>query len=81
MWSYRIIRKKIGIVKYYAIHEAYYDDNGKVWTITENPSEVSGDTPEEVVHNLRLMLQDAKKYSVLDYNAIPEKGSTSPLSS
>jgi hypothetical protein len=61
MWNYRVVRKKsIYIdrtnkkerVDYtYAIHEAYYDENGHVEAITQEPVEPFGENVEELRHS------------------------------
>ena len=86
-WNYRIVRKKVEDnpeVFRYGIHEAYYDKNGKISAITEEPEDVvsfTGDiepdglkTHEEVLKEiLRLMLLACDK-PMLDWDKIPEEG-------
>ena len=82
-WHYRIVkttyRETATPHVSYAIHEAFTDDAGKVWAITEDPVDVSGDTPEEVVKALEDMLADAETHSVLDRDRVPEPGAVNPM--
>jgi hypothetical protein len=81
MWNYRVVRKKsIYIdrtnkkerVDYtYAIHEAYYDENGHVEAITQEPVEPFGENVEELRHSW-VMMAEAFGQPVLDDSNIPE---------
>jgi hypothetical protein len=83
MWNYRVIRKKsIHIdptykkesVDYtYAIHEAYYDKNGYVGAVTQDPVEPFGENVEELRHSW-VMMAEAFGQPILDYENIPEAG-------
>jgi len=83
MWNYRVVRKKNtyidpankkGRVDYtYAIHEAYYDENGHVGAITQEPVEPFGQNVEELRHSW-VMMAEAFGQPVLDYGNIPEPG-------
>jgi hypothetical protein len=83
MWNYRVVRKKNTSIDpknkkervdyTYAIHEAYYDENGHVGAITQEPVEPFGDTVEELRHSW-VMMAEAFGQPVLDYNNIPEPG-------
>lgn len=51
----------------YGLVECYYDDDGNIKFTTERFIEPSGETKEELIENLEMMLKDAKKdASVLD---------------
>jgi hypothetical protein len=83
MWNYRVVRKKNTFIDptnkkervdyTYAIHEAYYDENGHVGAITQEPVEPFGDTAEELRHSW-VMMAEAFGQPVLDYDNIPEPG-------
>ena len=45
----------------YGLVEAYYNDKGDLWLTTERFIEPSGETKEELIENLEMMLKDAKK--------------------
>jgi len=82
-WNYRVVRKKhtwndptqnTEREDYsYAIHEAYYDDNGYVGAITQEPVAPYGDTVEELRHSW-VMMVEAFGQPILDYENIPEPG-------
>ena len=45
----------------YGLTEAYYNDKGELWLTTERFMKPSGETKEELIENLEMMLNDAKK--------------------
>ena len=67
MWNYRIIKDK----DEYGLHEVIYNDDGDISAYTEN-AEIIGETPEDILQALRLMLDDAQKsyYNILDASKI-----------
>ena len=83
MWNYRVVRKKNIFldpvdknekVDYtYAIHEAFYDKNGHVGAITQDPVEPFGEDIEALRHSW-VMMAEAFGLSILDYEDIPEPG-------
>jgi hypothetical protein len=83
MWNYRVVRKthiytdpkdKKEKVDYtYAIHEAYYDNNGFVGAITQDPVEPFGEDIEGLRHSW-VMMAEAFGQPVLEYDNIPEPG-------
>jgi len=73
MWNYRVVRKKELTHFTYAVHEAYYDNNGKVGSITQKAINPFGETIEELRHSW-LMMAEAFGKPILDYDDIPEPG-------
>jgi hypothetical protein len=83
MWNYRVVRKKNVDADAkdkkekanftYAIHEAYYDRNGHVGAITQDPIEPFGENIEELRHAW-VMMAEAFGQPILDYDNIPEPG-------
>lgn len=69
-WNYRIIRHHTKHDDYYAVHEAYYE-NDKIWATTENPIAPKGDNKDDVIKTLRMMLNDVTKAPVLDEKDLP----------
>ncbi|MFH1951206.1 MAG: hypothetical protein ABIL06_06300 [Pseudomonadota bacterium] len=67
MWNYRVVRKKNTYIDpinrkervdyTYAIHEAYYDENGHVGAITQDPVKPFGENMEEVRHSWVMMAE------------------------
>ncbi|MCP4681951.1 MAG: addiction module protein [Desulfobacterales bacterium] len=83
MWNYRVVRKKNIYFDHskedervdytYAIYEAYYDNNGYVGAITQDPVEPFGENIEELRHSW-VMMAEAFGKPILDYDNIPEPG-------
>lgn len=71
VWHYQIMKHvKEGYI-WYCLHEVYHEGK-KVCCWTEG-AEIEGDeTPESIIEILEMMLADARKYPVLDYNMEPE---------
>lgn len=66
-WNYRVLRKGyIGLEYTYAIHEVYYDENGKPVMCTENPVCPMGENPIELKEDLDRYRQALGK-PILDY--------------
>jgi hypothetical protein len=57
----------------YGIHEAYYDKNGKVLAVTEDPVEPHGETVQEMRRSW-CMMAEAFGQPILDFDCIPEPG-------
>ena len=68
MWNYRIIKNKD---ESYGLYEVIYNDEGKISAHSED-SEIIGETPEDILQTLRLMLDDANKsyYNILEAEKI-----------
>ena len=66
-WNYRIVKNSSGQEDCYAIHEAYYKRRKKPHSISQDPIPAEGETKEEVIEELKMMLHDAEKYDVLNY--------------
>ena len=61
-WNYRIIKWKCPRTAeiYYTLNEVYYHDDGRPRAYCER-DEVMGDTKQEIIDVLEMMLKDAKK--------------------
>ncbi len=68
MWNYRIIKNKD---ESYGLYEVIYNDKGEISAHSED-SEVIGESPEDILQTLRLMLDDANKsyYNILEAEKI-----------
>lgn len=66
-WNIRIMRHtKPG--EWYALHEVYYDDDGRVISWTQEPLDISGESVEEIYHYIKLIGDSLSKYpEVLDF--------------
>ncbi len=83
-WNHRIVRRKDpdGTLTF-AVHEAYYDSEGRIYAITADSVAPMGDTPMELYQEfmtMKMMVMKDKDRSarILDYDAIPEPGAVSP---
>ena len=74
--NYRIIRRVTSDGDWFAIHEVYYDGDGKPRSATTEPVAAASETPEGGVEVLQQMLHDALKYPSLSYELLvaAEKG-------
>ena len=61
-WNYRIIKRasKDEPECYYALNEVFYKENGKPMAFSDADT-IVGNSPEEIVEVLKMMLKDAKK--------------------
>lgn len=68
MWNYRIIKNKDNS---YGLYEVIYNDDGEISAHSEDP-EVIGESPEDLLASIRLMLDDANKsyYDILEADKI-----------
>jgi hypothetical protein len=79
MWNFRVVRKRYvahdteRVSHTYAIHEAYYDNNGHVGAVTRDPVEPFGENIEELRHSW-VMMAEAFGLPILDFDSIPEPG-------
>ena len=77
-WNHRVVKRMFeGGESCFGIHEVYYDENNKVWAISSEPDEVSGDTLDDLKQTLEWM-QASLNAPVLDYDKIPEEGAICP---
>ena len=67
MWNYRIIKDK----DTYGLYEVIYNDDGEILAHIEEP-EVFGESAEDLLQTLRLMMDDAQKsyYNILKHDEI-----------
>lgn len=85
-WNHRVVRRVFpdapGTPVLYGIHEAFCDNQGRVWGITEEPVRVTSDGEEpDPVAALRWTLDKMLKAldkPVIDYDKIPEEGALTP---
>lgn len=62
MWNYRVVRTLIPtsspfMEEDYAIHEVYYNDDGSIWGMTEQPVPIHGENLEDLRVGLEYMMQ------------------------
>ena len=60
-WNYRVIKSTNDIGETcYQIHEAFYNENGELALITENPVSPAGEPLDELKRDLEMMIEDLK---------------------
>ncbi len=64
-WNYRIVHFETDVGDYYDLHEVYYDDDNTPFMRTSE-GKAYGETKEEVLSVLEMMLHDAVKSPVLE---------------
>lgn len=64
-WNYRIIKYDTNKNIVYRIHEVFYDEKGKIEGFTEDAVFAQGETVDELISDLQMMINDAKKYPIL----------------
>jgi hypothetical protein len=72
-WNYRVIKHDEKETVYYNIHEVYYDKKGKVDGISLENIAPMGETKEEVIEDLKIMLNDANKHPVLSMTELEKR--------
>lgn len=60
-WIYRIIKHDKSKPVYFAVHEVYYDDKGRIENWTADPINAIGDNKQEVLKTLKHMIEDTKQ--------------------
>jgi hypothetical protein len=83
-WNYRVVRRLVpsdvtgGVQPLFAVHEAYYDAEGRCWGITERAVSPSGDTLKEFRGDFAMYNTDVRRRPVLNYEDVPEPGAINP---
>ena len=69
-WNYRIFKRNYDGETLYELHETFYDKDNKPDSWTKEPEFGPYESACELIEELRVMLEDAKKYKndVLDYD-------------
>ena len=51
---------------WYAVHEVFYNEAGRPFTMTEDPVDIAGRSPKEVREYLKMIQRDIERLPVLD---------------
>jgi len=75
-WNHRIVRKFYKHVHrddtmLFQIHEVFYNPDGSVMSITEEPTRIMEESVEDLQKTLE-RLQECLKHPVLDYDTLKE---------
>lgn len=64
-WNYRVVKKRA----YLAIHEAYYDENGNVHSLSEDPVSPESEDLAQLKTALELM-QETLNEDIIDFEQL-----------
>ena len=69
-WNFRLVKHRQRNLKrmWYGVHEVFYTDKGKPWTMTRDPVTIDGESVKEVLGYLEMIRQDLKRLPALDAN-------------
>ena len=76
-WNYRIVSEKAPEGEFLQLYEVYYDDDGKINGMTENPMKPYGESVEELQNDLEYMME-ALKQPVLDMKELEKHFEKNP---
>ena len=68
-WNYRGMVDREG---FHSVREVFYDDDGTIESFSANPSPPFGESPEELIENLGMMMEGLKKPFMLESDFISE---------
>ena len=71
-WNFRLVKhteRKPRRV-WYGVHEMFYDDAGRPWTMTEEPVSVDGESRKDVLGYLTMIQRDLARLPILDAQKI-----------
>jgi hypothetical protein len=71
-WNYRIIKLDQTKRGYFAVHEVFYNDKGKITNWTEHPIDITGESKVEIKRILKQMTLDVET-PVLIESELPKK--------
>ncbi len=60
-WNYRIIKHDAEKPSYFAVHEVFYNDKGKITSWTENPIDIIGQSNNDIKSILKRIILDIKR--------------------
>jgi len=73
-WNYRIIKHDTAKSIYFAVHEVFYDDSGKITNWTKELIDITGDSKNDIADILKQMTLDIKT-TVLKESKLSKKPS------
>ena len=67
-WNFRLVRHRDRKSRtiWYGVHEVFYTESGKPWTMTQDPVLIDGESPKDVLAYLRMVESDLKRLPILD---------------
>lgn len=75
MWNYRLCKETVNNIAVYSLKEVYYNKNGEIWAVTENPASFVIDdlSEEEMMQDFTKTIQLmnlAKEKPIVDLDTI-----------
>ena len=70
MWNNRIVKHEKDDTVWYSVHEVFYNENGGINGYTEDPITVLGETVEDVILQLQMIMKDIEKHEVIDASTV-----------
>ena len=65
MWNNRIIKHEKNGAVWYSVHEVFYNEDRSIYSHTEDPITIVGETKEETIKQVEQILRDIKDTPVL----------------
>ena len=67
-WNFRLVEHTDRRPRrvWYGVHEVFYNESGKPWTMTKDPIRLDGDSTKDVFAYLEMIRRDLKRMSLLD---------------
>ena len=67
-WNFRLVKhvERNPRRVWYGVHEVFYNESGKPWTMTQDPSQIDGESVKDVLSYLGMIQRDLKRSPVLD---------------
>lgn len=59
-WNYRIIKRDLRRPSYFAVHEVFYNDKGKITNWTSDAIDLTGKNPRDITKTVHMILEDIK---------------------
>lgn len=71
-WNFRLVKHTEPKSKsvWYSVHEVFYNNAGKPWTMTQEPVQVDGESVKDILAYLDMIKRDLRRLPVLDTNKI-----------
>ena len=60
MWNNRIIKHEKDGTTWHSVHEVFYNEDGSIYGLTEDPITIVGETEAEAVEQAEQILRDIK---------------------
>lgn len=67
-WNFRLVKHTDRRLVWYAVHEVFYNDAGRPFTMTKDPVDITGKSPLEVREYLGMLRRDIKRLPILNSN-------------